>query len=197
MALARSTAEPALQAWAALVTGADAAVVQWENAPRVRHNGTLVLLSEVSLVEVGADFAAWEYAAADNPLDEMTPTAEGSRLWTVQVSVEVHDQRAATSARHVAQTAAARALWPRARAVLTAAGLALAKVGPVTRADYKVDGRVVSRALFEVLLNTTVAESDTAGRTSYIATVTATATVRDPGGTALPSALQPSGTTGP
>lgn len=197
MALARATAEPALEAWAALVTGADAAVVQWENAPRVRHNGLLVLLSEVSLVEVGADGAAWEYAADADPLQEMTPVAEGSRLWTVQVSVEVHDQRAATSARHVAQTAAARALWPRARAVLTAAGLALAKAGPVTRADYRVDGRVVSRALFEVLLNTTVRAADTDGRTSYIASMSATATVRDPAGNALPSALQPSGTTGP
>lgn len=193
----RTTAEAALLSWAALVTGADAAVCQWENAPRVIHAGTLVLLSEVSLAEVGADSAAWSYAANADPLLEMTPTAWGGRLWTVQVSVEVHDQRAATSARAIAQRAVARASWPRARALLTAAGCAIASVGATRRADYRVDGRMVSRELFELRLNTTVSEADTAGRTSYIATVSATATVVDPAGTALPSVLQPSGTTGP
>jgi hypothetical protein len=193
----RATAEAALVTWAALVTGADAAVCQWENAPRVIHQGTLILLSEVSFTEVGADAAAWAYTSNADPLLEMTPTAWGGRLWVVQVSVEVHDQRAATSARAVAQTAALRASWPRARALLTAAGCALASVGPVRRADYKVDGRMVSRALFELRLNTTVSAADTAGRTSYIATVEATATVVDPAGNTLPSAIQPTGDIGP
>jgi hypothetical protein len=193
----RATAEAALVTWAALVTGADSAVCQWENAPRVIHQGTLVLLSEVSLTEVGADSAAWSYASNADPLLEMTPTAWGGRLWTVQVSVEVHDQRAATSARAIAQRAVARASWPRARALLTAAGCAIASVGATRRADYRVDGRMVSRELFELRLNTTVSEADTAGRTSYIATVSATATVRDAGGNTLPSTLQPSGTIGP
>ena len=193
----RATAEAALLTWAALVTGADAAVCQWENSPRVRHNGTLVLLSEVSLTEVGADAAAWAYASNADPLLEMTPSAWGGRLWTVQVSVEVHEQRAATSARAVAQEAALRAAWPRARALLTAADVAVASVGPVRQADYKVDGRVISRALFELRLNTTVSAADTAGRTSYIATVEATATVVDPAGVALPASIQPTGDIGP
>ena len=106
-----------MASWAALVTGADAAVCVWENAPRLVHTGTLVLLSEVSLAARGADGAEWAYAAAADPLAEFTPTASGSRVWTVQVGVEVHDQRAATSARHVAQRAVTRALWPRARAL--------------------------------------------------------------------------------
>ena len=183
--------------WAALVTGADAAVCVWENAPRPVHTGTLVLLSEVSLAARGADGAEWAYAAAADPLQEFTATASGSRVWTIQVGIEVHDQRAATSARHVAQRAVTRALWPRARALLSPAGLALASVGAVTRADYRVDGRVISRAVFEVALNTLALESDLAGRTSRIATVTATASVRDPGGVLLPSALQPTGVFGP
>lgn len=45
--------------WAALVTGADAAVCAWENSPRPVHTGTLVLLSEVSLAARGADGAEW------------------------------------------------------------------------------------------------------------------------------------------
>lgn len=183
--------------WAALVTGADAGVCAWENSPRPVHTGTLVLLSEVSLAARGADGAEWAYAAAADPLEEFTPTAFGSRVWTVQVAIEVHDQRAATSARHVAQRAVTRALWPRARALLSPAGLALASVGTVTRADYRVDGRLVSRAVFEVALNTIALESDLAGRTSRIATVSATASVRDPGGVLLPSVLQPQGTIGP
>ncbi len=191
----RATAEAALLAWAALVTGQDAAVCLWENAPRVRHNGVLVLLSEVSFTEVGADASAWAYAANADPLLEMTPTAWGGRLWTVQVSVE---SLTSAGARSVAQDAALRASWPRARALLTVAGCALASVGPVRQADYRgADGRTVARALFEVRLNTTVSAADTAGRTSYIATVEATATVVDPAGTALPTALQPTGTHGP
>ncbi len=195
--MARATAEAALVTWAALVTGVEVSCVQWENTPRVRHNGALVLLSEVSLTEVGADASAWTYASNADPLLEMTPTAWGGRLWTVQVSVEVHDQRAATSARAVAQEAALRASWPRSRALLSAAGCALASVGAPRPADYRVDGRMVSRALFELRLNTVVSAADAAGATSYIASVSATATVVDPAGTALPSALQPSGTTGP
>lgn len=194
----RATAEAALVTWAALVTGVEATCVQWENAgPRVRHNGALVLLSEVSFTEVGTDGARWAYASNADPLLEMTPAASGGRLWTVQVSVEVHDQRAATSARAVTDVAHVRASWPRARAVLTAADVAIASLGPTRSADYRVDGRVVSRALFELRLNTRVSAADTAGRTSYIATVGATATVVDPAGATLPSAIQPTGTIGP
>ena len=197
MGLDRATAEAALVAWAALVTGADPAVCVWENAVRPRHNGVLVLLSEVSLTEVGADAAGWAFASNADPLQEMTPVAQGSRLWVVQVSVEVHDQRAGTSARAVAQRAAARAAWPRARAILTAAGCAVAGGGPTRTADYRVDGRVVSRELFELRLNATVSEADASGRTSYIASVSATAVVTDAAGNALPDALQPTGVTGP
>jgi hypothetical protein len=56
---------------------------------------------------------------------------------------------------------------------------------------------MVSRAVFEVALNTLALESDLAGRTSRIATVSATASVRDPGGVLLPSVLQPQGIIGP
>lgn len=197
MSLSRATAEPALVTWAALVTDAPASVVAWENAPRPVHAGTLVLLSEVSLTSRGADATEWQWAAAADPLQEFTPTAAGSRVWVVQVSVEVHDQRPATSARAIAQRAALRATWPRARAILSAAGLALAATGPITRADYRVDGRVISRAVFELSLNTVVLETDTAGRTSRIATLSAAGSVRDPGGALVPSPLQPSGVTGP
>ena len=75
--------------------------------------------------------------------------------------------------------------------------MALARVGDVLAADYRVDGRMVSRALFDVALNTVVSEADTSGRTSYLASVSATATVRDPAGVAVPSPLQPTGVTGP
>ena len=197
MTLSRATAEPALVSWAALVTGAPAAVCVWENAPRPVHEGLLVLLSEVSLASRGADATEWSWASHADPLQEFTPTAGGSRVWTVQVAVEVHDQRAATSARAVAQQAALRATWPRARAILSAVGLALASTGAITRADYRSDGRLVSRALFELSLNTIVLEADTAGRTSRIATLSATGSARDPGGTLVPSPLQPTGVTGP
>lgn len=187
-----ATIEPALVQWAAALTGVEASCVLWENAPRVRHNGRLVLLSWVSRTGVGVDATAWNYAANADPLAEMTPSAEGARELVVQVSVEVTtDQRPGYNAAALAEQARTRIRWPRALAMLEASGLALATVGPATQADYPADGRLVSRSLFEVRFNAVASEADAAGATSYIATVGATGTVRAPDGTDVPSTLQP------
>lgn len=187
-----ATIEPALVTWAAALTGVEVGCVLWENAPRVRHNGRLVLLSWVSRTGVGIDSTAWTYAANADPLAEMTPSTEGNRELVVQVSVEVTtDQRPGYNAAALTERARARIRWPRALAMLEDAGLALATVGPATQADYPADGRLVSRSLFEVRFNAVASEADVDGRTSYIATVGATGTVKEPDGTDVPSTLQP------
>lgn len=189
-----SVIEPALCAIAASLTGIAAACCLFENAPRpMSADGRFVILSWVSRAGVGQDGLRWDYAVAADPLDEMTPTVQGSRECRLQFAVEVTaDQRAGYSAAALAETARTRFTRPSIRAALEAAGLALASVGAATQADYAADQRMVSRSLFEVVLNAHASEPDEAGRTSYIATVEAVAAVEGVDGVDLPASIQPS-----
>lgn len=186
-----ATVEPALLALVASLSGLPASACVFENAPRP-IGSPLALLSWVSVSGLGQDGVRWDYAAAADPLDEMTPTVQGTREARLQIAVEVYaDQRAAYSATALCERIRDRLDRPSARAALEAVDVAVATKGPVTRADYVADARLVSRGLFEVVLNAHASESDTAGRTSYIATVEAVATIRDAGGTTLPVGIQP------
>ncbi len=187
--------EPALCTIAATVTGVTSALCVFENAPRpMSSNGVTVLLSWVSRTGVGVDATRYDYEAAADPLDEMTPTTEGPREAVVQIAVEViADQRAGHNAAALVEKARTRLRWPRVLDALEAVDLALASVGPATQADYTADGRLVSRSLFEVRLNGVSRETDENGRTSYIATVEAVSTITAPDGTTLPDSIQPAG----
>jgi hypothetical protein len=188
------TIEPALLLLVASATGVEASCVLFENAPRVRHNGQLALLSWVSTGNVGGatDEERWAYVSNANPLQEMRVTLAGPRELRLQVSVETLDQRPGYTARALAERARARFAAPSARAALEAVGLAFVRATEVTRADYRVDGRVVPRSLFEAQMNGAASFEDTDARTSYIATVGVTATVKRPdGSTVSPSSLQP------
>lgn len=189
-----SAIEPALCALAASVTGVTSACCVFENAPRPQSpDGRVVILSWVSLSGVGLDGDRWDYAADADPLQEMTPTVQGSREARLQFAVEVTaDQRPGYSAAAIAEKARTRLSRPRSLDALEAVGLALATVGPATQADYPGDQRMVSRSLFEVVLNAHAREADAEGRTSYIATVEATASITNAGGTTLPDSIQPS-----
>lgn len=189
-----ATIEPALCALAAALTGVTAACCVFENAPRpMSPDGRVVILSWVSRASVGQDGLRWDYAAADDPLDEMTPTVQGSREARLQFAVEViADQRPGRSAAALAEHARTRLSRPSSRAALEAVGLALATVGPATQADYPGDQRMVSRSLFEVLLNGHASEADTGSRTSYVATVVTVAAIRGVDGVTLPDSIQPS-----
>lgn len=183
--------EPALAAWASALTGVEATCVLWENAPRVQHNGRIVLLSWVSSVGRGVDGVAWEYAAHADPLQEMTPVSRGPRELVVQLSAQTHDQRPGQTARALLEQLRDRLHWPSGRAILSAAGLALGSMpGSVTPADYRVDGRMVSRAVLDVRLNAVSNAADTAGRTGYLATVAVASALTDPAGDPLPASLQ-------
>ncbi len=189
-----ATIEPALLDWASVLTGVTRTCCQWENEPRVQHNGSLVLLRWVSEVGVGIDAPRWDYAAGPDPLVEMTPTVEGNRVAVLQLDVEVHDQRAGTNAHAIASRARTRVYWPSALAQLRAAGLAVARVEQVVVTDYPVDDHRVSRRTFDVRLNAVSAETDTAGAASYIATVTTVGTVTRPDGGAIDPDIAPGGT---
>lgn len=187
-----ATIEPALAALAATLTGVEATCCVFENAPRPRANTALVILSWVSRSGFGTDETSWEYAANADPLLEMTPTVQGPRVASLQFAVEVFaDQRPGHNAASLIERARTRLRWPSSLTTLSAAGLALASIGAATQADYRADGRMVSRSLFEVRLNGASTEADTAGATSYIADADVTGTVTDAEGTALPETLQP------
>jgi len=188
-----ATIEPALLAAVSTCTGLPAAACVFENAPRPIAPA-VALLSWVSRSGVGIDETSWTYEAAEDPLDEMTPTVEGPRYAVLQVAIEVYgDQRSGHNAASIAERARTRIMLPRVLDALADVSVSVATVGPATQADYTADGRMVSRSLFELRLNATATDTDADGRTSYIATATITATVRDVDGTALSETLQPSG----
>lgn len=187
-----ATIEPALVTWAAAVTGVEASCVVWENAPRVRPNTALVLLSWVSIVGVGIDETAWTYEANADPLAEMTATVAGPRACVLQLAVETFDQRPGHTARAIAEVARTRAQGPTSLAALQAVKLGFAGVGLVTNADYRVDQRMISRTVMEVRLNAESRVTDST--TSYIASVHATL---DVDGLVTPTGYAPTEITAP
>jgi len=187
-----ATLEPGLLDWAAAVTGVERACVVWENQPRPRDNGRLCVLSWVSTGSTGTDDVRWVYAENADPLQEMTPVVEGPRTCVLQLSVECFDQRSGYTARALLGRAPERIQAPSSLARLKALDLGLADVGPVLNADYPVDDHYVSRCTCDVTLNGTGRFTDTAGRTSYIATVEVSATLTHPDNAT--SAATPGGT---
>lgn len=188
-----ATIEPALLAAVSTSTGLSAAACVFENAPRPVAP-VVALLSWVSRAGVGIDETSWAYEAAEDPIDEMTPTVEGPRYAVLQIAVEVYaDQRSGHNAASIAERARTRLMLPRVLDALAESSIAVATVGPATQADYTADGRMVSRSLFELRLNATATATDTDGRTSYIADASITATVRDATGSTVSETLQPSG----
>lgn len=189
-----ATIAPGLLAIAASLTGVARACCQWENDPRVMHNGQLVLLRWVSEVGVGTDATDYAYAANADPLLEMTPTVTGNRVVVVQLDVEVHDQRAAVNAHMIASRARTRLQWPSTQAALRALDLAFVKAEQVAVTDYELDGHLVSRRTMDLRFNALSTETDAAGATSYLATVVTTAAVTHPDGTAVDPDIAPGGT---
>lgn len=187
--------EPALCTLAAAVTGIALPLCVFENAPRPQSpDGRMVILSWISRTGVGQDGTRWDYAADADPLEEMTPTVQGSRECVLQFAVEITaNQAPGYNAAAILETARTRLSRPSSLAALEAVNLALATIGPGTQADYLGDnGRMVSRSLFELRLNGHASEADPAGRTAYVATVVATGEVEQIDGTTLPDNIQPS-----
>lgn len=192
-----ATIEPGLLAWLATLTGTQAALCVKANAvrPVVPAGSALVLMQWVSVAQVGLDAEAWEYDdAATDPLTELTPSLHGDRRATLQVDVEVEDQRAGSDASAVAQRVVDRCRAPSARATLEALNVALAGVTPVRRTDYPFNGRMVARATVELSFNAVSHFTDTAGQTATVTSVEVDATVTGSAGTALPATVDSGGT---
>lgn len=185
---------PGLLDWAAALTGVERTCCQWENDPRVRHNGQLVILRWVSEAGVGEDSETYDFTENADPLLEMVPTVSGHRVVVVQLDVEVHDQRAAVNAHAIASRARTRLQFPSTLAMLEALELAVVRAEQVVVTDYEEDGRVVSRRTMDIRLNAVSSEADPAGATSYIATVETVAAVIRPDGSAVAASIQPGGT---
>lgn len=189
-----ATIGPALKTWAAALTDVPVACVLWENEPRVQGNGQVVFLRWVSEVSAGVDATHYTFAANADPLAEMTPTTTGNRVLSLQIDIEVDDQRPGVNAGAISSRARTRLHWPRLLAMLDAVELAVAGVGQVLVTDYEFDGRLISRRTVDVRLHAVARETDPAGTTSYIATVNPTASITNPAGVALPAPIQPGGT---
>lgn len=181
-----ATLQPLLLAWVKALTGLDVAVFQ--NEPRPRHNGTLVLLSWVSNTSVGIDDLRWEITDDPIPALNATATVSGCRRLALQVSIENLDQRPATHAQALCEKLRARTRLPSSLALIKAMELGLVSVGDVRQADYKVDQHWVSRALVEFRFNASSFEADIA--VTSIETVEVTSQFEDVDGTVLPDALQ-------
>lgn len=188
-----ATIAPGLLDVAASLTGVERTCCQWENDPRVAHDGQLVLLRWVSEIGVGTDAVDYVYAANADPLLEMTPTVTGNRVVVVQLDVEVHDQAAAVNAHAIASRARTRLRWPSIESALRALDLAFVKAEQVVVTDYELDGHFVSRRTMDLRFNALSSETDAAGATSYIATVTTTAAVTHPDGSAVAASIAPGG----
>lgn len=186
------TYQPALVTWVKALTGL--AVVQFENEPRVQHDGRLGLLSWVSARGVGTDEVRIDVdSGAAKPSPNLTPVQLGQRSLTLQISIEVHDQRATAHARMLLEQLRDRVRWPSSMKTLRTANLGLANVGTVTPADYRVSAPVprwISRCLLEVTFNATTEEVDTAGKFPSIETVEVTSHIKNPAGVEVAPSLQ-------
>lgn len=189
-----ATIAPALLDLVSTLTGVERACCLFENDPRVQHNGALVLLRWIGEASAGVDSTHYDFAEADDPLEEMTPTTTGNRVLTLQVDVEVHDQRPGVNAHALASRARTRVSAPSTIAALEALDLAVATVEALVTTDYELDGHFVSRRSFDVRLHATAREVDAAGATSSIETIGAEATITRPDDTAVADVHNPGGT---
>ena len=192
-AATKAARDSALLDVASALTGIERVCCQWENDPRVMHNGSLVLLRDVSEVSVGIDATTYDYAADADPLLEMTPIVSGNRVLVVQLDIEVHDQSRGVNAGAIASHARTRLRFPSVLAMLEAVGLAVVGAEQVVVTDYELDGHMVSRRSVDLRFNGVDSETDTAGRAPYIATVETTATITHPDGSAVAASISPGG----
>ena len=117
----------------------------------------------------------------------------GNRLVVVQLDIEVHDQRPRVNAQAIASRARTRIQWPSSLAALAALDLAMVGIEQVQVTDYELEDRFVSRRTMDVRLNASSRETDSAGAVPYIATVTTTATITHPDGSAVDPDIAPGG----
>lgn len=165
--------------------------VVFENEPRPRHNGRIAILSWVSGVGVGVDDLRWEDNGALAPDPNYVPTLAGDRMLALQVSVETLDQSpGAPHARAALEQFRTRIRRPSSLAALRAANLGMVDVGAVSQADYRVDNRMISRALIELRLNATTFDRDDDGAIGTIESTDITSHISDVDGTQLPASLQ-------
>lgn len=187
------TLEPGLVEWVTTLVETTDVVVVWENAPRPRHNGTLVVLSCPAIAQVGRDETRWNHDASAPVLSEMVPTVVGNRIMTLSISLETLDQTSGTNARALAERVRSRVRWPSSHTTLRTLNLGIIDALQVIRADYRVDQRWVCRYVVDVRLSAIACAEDAAGSTASIRSVGTTATIKNPVGTTLPVPIQPDG----
>lgn len=185
--------QAAIAAWVLSLLGwtAPADPVVWEDDVRPYDNGRIAILAWVAGATAGVDELRYLDNAAAAPAADLDVELNGCRVLTLQIGVEVLDQRPAAHARGCLETLRARLRAPASLAALDAANLGLVDAAQVARADYKADGRWVSRCVLDVRLNATAFYAAVDDATSSIAAVALRSdTLRSGDGADLPASGQ-------
>lgn len=166
--------ETGLIQWVTTLSGLS--VVVFLNRPRPQHAGRWVALSWVTIAGVGVDELRQDETV---PGYDLVPIVTGDRLATLQIDVESWDQRGGTHAWSLATALYARIRLPSSVQALAALNAGLVRLGPMNRADYKVDQRWVSRATMDLVLNLGECLEDTTNANGRIDHALVTTTLTD------------------
>jgi hypothetical protein len=99
------------------------------------------------------------YSGPGAPLGSIIESVNGNRELVIQVTCDRFDQ--STPAFATLQKVRDKLWLPSARAACKALGIAVSKSRPIMRVDGEIDGRAVSRYVFEIVANTMSNASDT------------------------------------
>lgn len=121
--------------------------------------------------QVGQDGVYYTYDA-DN--DVALPVVAGDRTFFVSVKIRAHTQVPGAASEPVGVVAGklrARLQWPRVRALLDAAGVAVRVVRPTINASEPSDGRQVAMAILDIVFNGVENDTDTSAEGGYFTKV--------------------------
>lgn len=193
-----ATIEPALEAW---WTGfgmqtdfRDRSREQTRPPVRVKDPtkvyGARAFLKVTNVEEIGIDAVRHTVNATDNTRGD--PEVVGHRVLTVQCMVDSYHDKADSHAVYLCERARTRLSRPAVEAAFQAAGIGILKAGPTVDLPFKADGRLYSRAAFDLRLNAAASDksTDVASSSYTIAIVYLSSNVKGPDGVLLPAGYQ-------
>lgn len=183
MTMPWGTIRDTIKAWAESASGLKAV---WTEEQRPFIDGPHVLLNVISVAPVGVDETRAEEDLGAAVGEEIVQSQTGMRRFTVSCSAQNFiNQTAEKNAAYYLERLRTRLRWPSAHATFVAAGIAVVGTGPLSLGDYDFDGRRVSLASFDIMLQAAVSDADTG--IGYIETVEVSSAIEDEAGDILPA----------
>lgn len=121
--------------------------------------------------QVGQDGLYFDY---DEDEDKLFPVVAGDRTFFVSVKIRAHTQVPGSASEPVGVVAGklrSRLQWPRVRALLDAAGVAVRTARPTINASEPQDGRQVAVAIVDLVFNAVENDTDTDAEGGYFTKV--------------------------